>query len=191
MQKTEWWTAKRLLHVALLLLAPAWVWGEPCVPGQPSKDAPAEIAQFGFMVGDHEVTLHGWTGSAWTPPRKLNARWQGWYGLQGHAIYDEWIDPDPDQGGLGVNVRMFDPQAGLWKMMWIATSGLQVQDLRAEVRDGVLTMWQVYPPREGWKAEFEIIDTRRWARVSYLRGEDGAWQPQYRLVATRVECVAP
>ena len=52
--------------------------------------------------------------------------------LQGRAIYDEWIDPDSTQGGLGVNVRIYDPQQQIWKMMWVATSSLQVQDLRAK-----------------------------------------------------------
>ena len=83
---------------------------------------------------------------------------------------------------------MYDPDSGVWKMMWIATPARQVQDLRAEVRNGRLTMWQVYPPREGWKAEFEILDACRWARVSYLQEADGSWTPQFRLAATRREC---
>ena len=90
--------------------------------------------------------------------------------------------------GLGVNVRMYDDAEAVWKMMWISTSGMQVQDLRAEIRDGVLTMWQVYPERPGWKAEFEVIGDDQWARVSYQQEEAGAWQPRFRLVATRLSC---
>jgi hypothetical protein len=66
-----------------------------------------------------------------------------------------------------------------------------VQDLRAEMRDGVLTMWQVHPERPGWKAEFEVLDGERWARVSYTRPDaTGDWVPQFRLVATRRPCEA-
>ena len=70
----------------------------------------------------------------------------------------------------------------------VSTAGHQVQDLRAELKDGQLTMWQVYPERPGWKAVFEQIDENRWARVSYQQDEEGAWQPQFRLEATRAPC---
>ena len=181
---------QRLAGLVGLLACPGMLAAQEstCDVGSLSDSAPAETQQFSFLLGDHEVTLHAWTGSGWTPPRPVNARWRGWYGLSGTAIYDEWEDPDPNTGGLGVNVRMYDDAEGVWKMMWIATTGLQVQDLRAEVRDGVLTMWQVYPERPGWKAEFEILGDDQWARVSYQQDEAGDWQPQFRLVATRQPC---
>ena len=141
--------------------------------------------QFDFLIGDHDVTLHAWAGTGWTPPRPVNARWRGWRGLDEQAIYDEWQDP---QSGVGVNVRMYDPDAGLWKMMWISTTDRQPQDLRAELRGERLVMWQLYPPRPGWKAEFETIDACRWARVSYTESEPDSWQPQFRLVASKRDC---
>ncbi len=73
--------------------------------------------------------------------------------------------------------------------MWISLPERQVQDLRAEVQGGTLTLWQVYPERPGWKAEFEIVDADHWARVSYVTDRDSdQWTPQYRLAATRVPC---
>lgn len=159
-----------------------------CEVGAVSPSAPPETQQFAFLLGHHDITLHGWTGDGWTPPRPLNAQWNGWYGLAGEAIFDEWHDPQPDSGGHGVNVRIYDPAETVWKMMWVSTSGMQVQDLRAEMREGVLTMWQVYPERPGWKAEFEVINEREWARVSYQADEAGVWQPVFRLHATREPC---
>lgn len=143
---------------------------------------------FDFLIGQHDVTLHAWTGNGWTPPRPVNAEWHGERGLRDAVIQDEWFDPDPKQGGSGINIRMFDAAAQDWKMMWISTSGKQVQDLRAKLIDGVLTMWQVYPEREGWKAEFEVLDQCRWARADYVE-QDGEWMPRFRLVATRRDCV--
>jgi hypothetical protein len=180
----------RVIGIVALFVHPGLLAAQTsaCDVGEASASAPAETQQFAFLLGDHEVTLHAWTGSDWTPPRPVNARWRGWYGLSGSAIYDEWEDPDPERGGLGVNVRIYDDAEAVWKMMWVSTSGMQVQDLRAEIRDGVLTMWQVYPERPGWKAEFEVIDDDQWARVSYQQDETGAWQPQFRLVATRGPC---
>ncbi len=146
----------------------------------------ADQAQFDFLIGQHEVTLHAWTGTGWTPPRPVNARWNGKRGLDDLAIYDEWFDPH--QGSKGVNVRIFDPEENLWKMMWISAPAYQVQDLRAKERDGVMTMWQVHPERSGWHAEFEQLGPCRWARVDFQEDASGVPQPRFRLVATRAAC---
>ncbi len=165
-----------------------------CDYGQPHPDAPPEQEQFDFLIGDYTVTLHKWLGAGWSPPQPgVTARWNGWYGLGGMAIVDEWYSPDPAQdpnAGRGINVRMYDPEAGEWDMMWIATSGNQVQDLRAELVDGVLRMWQVYPERPGFKAEFIIEDADHWARISYGQDKNGDWVKQFKLAATRIPCPA-
>lgn len=158
---------------ALLLAAPL------------SQASVAPAAQFDFLIGEHDVTLHAWTGDGWTPARPQNARWNGRRGLESSIIYDEWFDP---QGGDGVNVRMYDPNEEIWKMMWISTAAYQVQDLRAQMKDGVLTMWQIYPDRTGWRAEFEILNACQWARVDFQEDEAGEAPPRYRLVATRRGC---
>ncbi len=152
------------------------------------SNAPESLTDFSFLIGHHEVTLHGWTGETWTPPRPTVAQWRGWYGLEDMAIYDEWKDPGAEPANIGINVRFYDDQESLWKMMWISSSGRQVQDLRAKLIQGKLTMWQVHPPREGWKAEFEVIDSGSWSRTSYLRNDNGVWQPQFKLVARRTLC---
>jgi hypothetical protein len=163
-----------------------------CEPGAPHPDAPAELGQFGFLVGDFEVTLHAWTGEAWSPPRPgPRARWNGWYGMGGMMIYDEWYDPDPGlepNSGRGVNVRFYDAEETIWKMMWIATTGKQTQDLRAELQDGKLVMWQVYPERPGFRADFTVEDEDHWYRVSYQPDDDGGWVPQFKLAASRIPC---
>ncbi len=162
-----------------------------CAPGTLHPDAPPETRQFDFLIGQFEMTLHAWTGDGWSPPRPVNARWEGWYALDGRAIQDEWFDLDTRDGRApvrGVNLRIYDPEESVWKLMWIAQPAYQVQDLRAEVREGILTMWQVYPERPGWKAEFEIADEDRWARIAYVQDEEGAWTPQFRLAATRIPC---
>ena len=163
-----------------------------CELGEPHPDAPAELGQFAFLIGDFEITSHRWMGEDWSPPRPgPRARWRGWYGLGGMAIYDEWYDPDPEEdpsAPRGVNVRMFDTDSEEWRMMWIATSAKQVQDLRAELRDGKVTMWQVYPERPGFLADFTVEDENHWYRVSYVKDDHGEWTPQFKLRATRRPC---
>ena len=162
--------------------------GKSCDVGKIAQDAPQATHEFDFLLGNHEVTLHAWTGTTWTPPRPINAQWNGRYGLNGYAIYDEWTDPDPARASQGVNVRVFDADEGLWKMMWISTASMQVQDLRAKIIDGVLTMWQTYPVREGWKAEFKQLSEQRWQRIDYQQNEQGVWQPGFKLIATKRSC---
>ncbi len=172
--------------VAALISIPTTLRAEPMVCNP--SDAPEALTDFSFLIGHHEVTLHAWAGDTWTPPRPTTAHWRGWYGLDGNSVYDEWKDQGAEPANIGINVRFYDDQEKLWKMMWISSSGRQVQDLRATFMEDKLTMWQVYPPREGWKAEFEIIDLGRWSRTSYLRNDAGLWQPQFKLVATRTLC---
>ena len=163
-----------------------------CSDGAPHPDAPAEFSQFAFLIGDYEVSSHRWLGDAWSPPRPGPlARWNGWYGLGGMAVYDEWYNEDPalsPDTGRGVNVRYYDPEKAEWQMMWISTTGAQVQDLRAKVIDGTLTMWQVYPEKPTFLAEFTVEDADHWSRTQYVVDEDGTKTPAYLLRATRIPC---
>ncbi len=165
-----------------------------CDDGAVHENAPPEIAQFSFLIGDYKVTLHRWLGEDWSPSQPgVTARWNGWYGLGGMAIVDEWFNPDPAQNPdapRGINVRMYDPETEEWDMMWIATNGNQVQDLRAKMIDGVLTMWQVYPERPNFRAEFHIDDEDHWSRIAYGKDENGEEIKTFKLAATRIGCNA-
>lgn len=163
-----------------------------CDYGAADPAAPAELAQFAFLIGDYRIDLHAWQGDHWSPPApNVTARWNGRYGLGGMVIEDEWFNPDlaQDRGGnRGVNVRLYDTRARIWKIMWIATSNKTVADIRARVEDGVLTMWQVYPPRPDFKAIFTVHDADHWDRVSFKHDDKGNWVRQYKLAASRIPC---
>jgi len=163
-----------------------------CDYGAPHENAPKELSQFSFLIGDFAITGHAWRNEAWTPPRPgPSPRWNGWYGLGGMAIYDEWYSPDPGlapNSPRGVNVRIYDTDSAEWKMMWVHTKGATVQDLRAEMREGVLTMWQVYPERPDFRAEFNVIDKDHWNRITYNKDENGDWVKTIKLAATRIPC---
>ncbi|PHR62941.1 MAG: hypothetical protein COA47_01210 [Robiginitomaculum sp.] len=164
-----------------------------CEPGAPHAKAPAELAQFDFLIGDFTIEGQAWTAQGWrsspTPPPP--ARWNGKYGLDGMAIYDEWFNVDP---GLnldtprGVNVRFYDEKTSEWKMMWVHTGVGQVQDLRAEMRDGELTMWQEYPDRPDFLATFIREDKDHWHRISFAKDDEGNWTKTIKLAATRLPC---
>ena len=163
-----------------------------CDYGTPHPNAPEELAQFDFLIGDYTITSHAWSGGAWTPPRPgPRARWNGYYVLGGMAIADEWYDPDPGHDAdtpRGINMRMWDAESGEWDMMWVHSSARQVQDLRAKMIDGKLTMWQEYPDRPNFRAYFERLGPDSWHRITLAKDEAGEWQPTFKLVATRIEC---
>ena len=163
-----------------------------CDDGAPHPDAPKELAEFAFLIGDYTIAAHAWRNGAWTPPRPgPQARWNGWYGLGGMTIHDEWYGTDPGlkpDTGRGINVRFYDTKSSEWKMMWIHTKAATVQDLRAEMKDGKLTMWQVYPERPNFRAEFNVIDKGHWNRITFAKDDDGNWVKTIKLAATRIAC---
>lgn len=188
----------KAIFCLLFLVLPAQLYAElptapaDCNPGKLNPRAPAETRQFEFLVGHYQIHLHAWQGDAWSPPQPgVTARWNGWYGLGGMAIYDEWYNPDPAQnaeGNHGVNVRLYDDEENVWKMMWIATANKTVQNLRAEMQGGVLTMWQLSPERPDFKANFKVHDSDHWERISFTKDEEANWVKQYKLAASRLPC---
>lgn len=163
-----------------------------CDHGHAHPNAPEELAQFDFLIGDFEITSHAMTPNGWSPPRPgPRARWNGWYSMGGMMITDEWYDPDPGanpDAPRGVNVRMFDEASKEWKMMWVATGAARVQDLRAKADGEKVRMWQVYPTQIDLVADFFVEDEDHWHRISYIQDEAGEWQPQFKLRATRLTC---
>lgn len=175
-----------------LPLAPTELAETTCDYGSPHPEAPPELEQFAFLIGDFDITSHAMTPTGWTPPRPgPHARWNGHYSMGGLMITDEWYDPDPSvdaNAPRGINVRMFDEASDEWKMMWVATRTAQVQDLRAGMRDGKLTMWRVYPNPTDLVADFTVEDEDHWYRISYTKDDAGEWAPQFKLRATRIPC---
>lgn len=174
-------------HEDVPLLAPP-----SCDYGAMSPDAPEELREFDFLIGDYTISAYAWRDGAWTPPRPgAKARWNGRWIMGGTMIEDEWYGRDPGMvpdTPRGVNVRAWDAEDGEWDMMWIHSGGRHVQDLRAKMIDGKLTMWQVYPERPNFRAYFERTGPDSWHRISLVPGENGEWVPQFKLAATRIPC---
>lgn len=107
------------------------------------------------------------------------------------TIIDEWFTLGPGMApatARGINVRIYDAEEEVWKMMWISTEQKVVQDLRAKMIDGKLTMWQVHPARPNFKAIFEVVDEDHWHRIHYEKNSDDNWVTKYRLNASRIPC---
>lgn len=162
-----------------------------CHPGAPADGVGDEMAAWDFLIGHHVVDVRLWQDGAWSDP-VATAEWNGWWGLDGYAIVDEWFGPANAEGlrNRGVNVRVWDEDAQVWRMAWQATRNAVAAIYESEVRDdGFMHMWQVSPPEEQeTDAWFEVAGENTWVRVQRGRDEDGNWINQFRLDATRTPC---
>lgn len=187
-----------LLAAAMLAAgAEAQVTGEGTVRcgdyGAPHPDMPEEFAQFAFIIGDFDVGYRTWDAEAgdWAEPQ-FYARWNGYYGLNGRAIIDEWFDAGygyREGAGAGINIRLYDPDAGRWETAWHYTANHEVRELHQQVReDGRLWLWQVYPEAPERHVWFEVYEDGEWARISQTRNEEGDWVNAVMLHAIPADC---
>lgn len=176
-----------------LLAASAALTGA-CDFGKRADDAPIELEQYAFLIGDHRIEARSWNPETGDWRKGFwETRWDGRWALNGHAIYDEWTDPLPpgstDEPGRGANFRMWDAKNKRWSNMWMHTGEVQTTDLYSEMRDGKMVMWQVYPkPDPEFKAEFEVHNDGGWTRVQYIKNEDGSFTPRFKLDAFKIPC---
>ncbi|MBI1236842.1 MAG: hypothetical protein GC188_09190 [Alphaproteobacteria bacterium] len=163
--------------------------------GAPHPDMPEEFAQFAFLIGDFDVAFLNWDAEAgaWGEPQPYSARWNGYYGLNGRAIIDEWFDPGfgyREQAGAGINIRLYDEAESRWETAWHYTANHEVRELHQQLReDGRLWLWQVYPEAAERRVWFENYGNGEWARITQVRDEEtGAWVNAVKLYARRASC---
>lgn len=179
-----------LFGAGLVMAAPALAQSS-CDFGAPNPDAPEEIHQFEFMIGNFRIEARQWTGEAFSQGY-LPAEWNGRWGIDGWAVIDEWYGPEiaPEvPRNFGVNVRYFNAETGRWSMVWQPTRGAPSILEAEQGEDGVLRMWQVTPePASERRIWFEVYGDGHWARIDGPVDEDGNFTPQYKLEAFAVPC---
>lgn len=154
---------------------------------------PPEFSQFDFIVGDFDVGVRNWNDDSndWDEPQ-FSARWNGRYIFGERAIADEWFDPgygESDQSGAGINIRIYAPEAGLWKTAWRYTSNNEVRELHQQMRDGQLWLRQVYPEAPERRVYFETYENGEWARISLRFDEESQeWVNALKLHAVPAAC---
>ncbi len=98
----------------------------------PNPEAPPEVAQFGFLVGEWDCTTRSMKpdGSGFTDG---HAKWSGEFILNGWAIQDHWIGYLPNGKEVyGTNIRSFNPKTEKWDNQWVASGSLQWVYFEAE-----------------------------------------------------------
>ena len=89
--------------------------------GLPNPDAPAELAQFAFMIGQNDCTesKRERTSGDWI---QSDRSWDAHYVLNGYGIYDTGgaISAGNDKATNG-NMRLFDKAKGVWQVTFFAS----------------------------------------------------------------------
>jgi hypothetical protein len=167
-----------ILSVNLAACAQAPV--KPETPTTPAADygsrnpnAPQELEQFGRLGGPWDCSIYNLGQGGLWHKRAGGARWTFNYALDGNAVTDIWV-PDPDDeypGSVGMNLRVYDPQAGLWRIAWTTVDQARFDLYEASYEDGDIIMWgqrpdhqaritfyNVRPNQFDWKYEFSPLD---------------------------------
>jgi hypothetical protein len=100
--------------------------------GKPNPNAPAELSQFAFLIGNWrcEAKIKLPSGE-W---QAFQATWSGRYILDGYAIADEYrmTDSSGDLIVLGMNFRTYDATRQIWNIKWLHALGGTWVDLTSE-----------------------------------------------------------
>ncbi len=106
----------------------------------PHPDAPAETAQFAFLIGTWDCSTRSMKpdGSGFN---EGSATWTGYWILGGWAIQDDWVRALPDGRVFrGTNVRSFNPKTHKWDNRWLASGTLQWTYFEAEKEGDTMVM---------------------------------------------------
>lgn len=138
--------ATLLLLSAALIVQPALagaVTGESRLFGPRNPEAPEGIEQYGQFVGTWTCTPASRQDDGSMKEFEARPSWVWHYALNGTAIQDIWI-PDPERSRpgatMGTNLRVYDPEADEWEMVWTTETLAGFQTFTAKMIDGEVVM---------------------------------------------------
>jgi hypothetical protein len=160
----------------------------------PAPGSPPELDQYGQFVGTwtcqsyRRVRDGSWQANDW------ENTWTWYWVLEGQAIQDVWETPPdaPTGPNLGTNLRIYDPEAGIWRMAWTTTGTRRFDFFEARQEGEEIVMIGEIPAREPRPAHTARItfheiaaDSFQWRYEASLQGPDGPWSEQARLSCRR------
>lgn len=186
----------RMLFVAGLAIVMAAPAGAGVISEGPAADAPAELMQFGRLVGEWKCT--GFTrqkDGSWQPNPWQNT-WTWYWALGGSAIQDVWEAPaeSPSGASTGTNLRVYDVNTGTWHMAWTTTLTNQFDLFTATQQDRDMVMEGRIPgrgarPEHFARITFHDIEPRSylWRYEASLSGQPDTFREQARLDCRRAD----
>lgn len=182
--------------IALAYLAAAAAPAAPVPLSTPAAhpEAPDELAHYGQFVGTWRCEGQSLQQDGNWQKSPGIATWSWYYVLDGHAIQDVW-QPAPEAGAdaaAGTNLRIYDAEAGLWRMVWTTAKQNHFDVFRASYRDGEILMYGERPQTNAFAAHlaritFHNIDERHfdWKYESSGPADARRWREVARLSCDR------
>jgi len=152
--------------------------------GERNAMAPAEVAQFEFLIGDWDVEI------TWQSPQgdtnTYSAKWHNHWINDGYDVMQEWRGPY----ATGAEFRHYDPELGYWVGQNLYAGRSWVNTTARVSGDNMIVVIEASNPSEGAflnrETYFEISENR-WRMKSDRSFDDGkTWeQGRYEMVAVR------
>ncbi len=169
----------------------------PDLPGlmafEPPDDTPPQVReQFGRLVGawscESEARQPDGTFKA-SPGR---SRWTFFYTLGGRGIGDLFEPASSSGPGMGINIRVYDPEADRWTLAWTTVSLGRFDHYTARREGDTLVMLGEiaakgpFPDHRARITFDELTDASfEWRYEATTPGSEGPWQ-----VFSRIRCEA-
>lgn len=110
-------------------------------PGR-APEAPAELERWGQLAGTWSCASTFLNGDGEWQEVPGRATWTWAYVLDGWAVQDVWRGPPgvATPGSTGTNLRIYDREAGLWRMVWATGVSTDFQVFEATMDEGSIVM---------------------------------------------------
>ncbi len=155
--------------------------------GFPNPTAPAEIAEYAFMVGSFSCRLEDkkFRDGDWIPAREGNATWRAHYVMNGHGILDEFRD---EWGSKNVNVRVYSEETERWYVHWTAVSPTTGAVFEARDVDGAMVMESEQETASGF-AYIQRTSFKDMTNDQYLWTSEVVYENGDSVVIGTIHCV--
>lgn len=131
--------------LCMLLAHPVQVMAQHGSSARPAVTAPAEAAQFDFLIGQWELEVKpkvgGLAAMIHGAPR-LVGTWKAWRAFDGFGVDDELriVDASGNPSSLTHAMRIYDRNAGHWKVTAVDVYRSRVTSATAQWQDGEMRL---------------------------------------------------
>ena len=154
---------------------------------------PDETSQMEPLIGKWSSVQEILSRTGEWKKAKAAATWEFEWGLKGHAVIDKYELVHKDQSGRdsvdfsGINIRIYDPKDGKWKITWLENVNRKFASFTAEMVNGEIAMEGKTVAKVPVKIYFYELKENSflWRQERTFDGGK-SWIPVARMKCTRI-----